>query len=471
MYDFLKPKLQNEDARRIEIILNILLFSVILLIAVAIFVSALRTIFFPNALNEKNNSISLVILLAEFGFFIFLYFLSRKGFIKTASGIFLLCLFLLATYMGYRWGIDLPVSMLAYAILIVMAGILISSHFAFISTMVIIVTMGGLGYMNQTGIVSPNRYWRGQQWGYVDVFITALIFFVIAVVSWLSNREIEKSLRRARKSEMELKKERDLLETTVEVRTREIKAIQAEKISQLYRFAEFGRLSSGVFHDLINPLTAISLTMEKLKSSNRQAILDRGEVVSPQVSEASEYVDKAVKATKKLEDLVIAVRKQLTRQENNTVFSLNEEIEYVIDVLSYKAQKAGVQIQFLPATTVTFFGDAIKFNQVALNLITNAIDAYEDIVMGTNKKKIIVVLEEKHNAIVFSVEDFGMGVLPEYIVKIFDPFFTTKAQGKGIGIGLSMTKHIIEKEFKGTISIKSNYGQGTMFSIIIPKNL
>ena len=331
--------------------------------------------------------------------------------------------------------------------------------------------MIAMGYAQYQKLIVVNQYWKQEVWRPTDMIVVSFIFALIAVISWLSNREIEKSLTRARKSEAELKKERDSLEITVETRTKELKEVQAEKISQLYRFAEFGRLSSGLFHDLINPLTAVSLNMEKLKQGG-QLIHDHpvsvaGDSERLSVSQAAEYVDKAVQAAGKLEDLVVSVRKQLARQENNAIFSLSEEIYHVIDVLSYKAKKAGVVIQYVPAHDAKTFGDAVKFNQVALNLIANAIDAYEDI--QSQGKIILVSLQEKNGNIIFSVKDSGMGIPKENMQKIFEPFFTTKTEGRGIGIGLSMTKRIVEKDFKGTISVESDYGKGTVFNVMMPE--
>ncbi len=359
-----------------------------------------------------------------------------------------------------------------YALIIVISGILISTRFAFLTAFVITIATVVIGYLQIHLILPTNSYWRADMVTMENIIMICLILFIIAVVSWLSNREIEKSLKRARKSEAELKKERDSLEITVEKRTKELKEVQAEKMAQLYRFAEFGRLSSGLFHDLINPLTAVSLNMEKLKSSNQQvrehieSFEKQTGVVS--VAEAAGYIDSAVHAAKKLEDMVIAVRKQLTRQENNILFSLTDEIIYVMDVLSHKAQKAGVKIQFLRKDDIRIFGDAIKFNQVALNLIANAIDAYEGISNKSERHNVLAQLGEENGAIVFSVKDFGIGIPEKNMQKIFEPFFTTKTEGRGIGIGLSMTKRIVEKDFGGSISLKSKIGEETIFTVKFP---
>jgi signal transduction histidine kinase len=320
--------------------------------------------------------------------------------------------------------------------------------------------------LHVAGDVPVDRTWTLEFWEAPDVFVAAIIFMIIAIVSWLANREIERSLLRARASEKELKYERDMLETRVEERTKELKEMQSEKIHQLSRFAEFGRLSTGLFHDLINPLNAVSLNMEKLKHGQEGECAAKG----TSVAGASEYVEKAVRASKKLEDLVAAVRRQLTRKEHEIAFVPKQEILDVIDLLAHKAQKACVEVRFSSETNMWMEGDAIKFNQIALNLVGNAVDAYTNIKKDLNnaKREVRIRLRENDDNVELSVQDFGVGISENCLKKIFEPFYTTKHDGKGIGIGLSMTKYIVEDDFHGSIVVKSSAGEGTEFVVLLP---
>jgi signal transduction histidine kinase len=444
------PLSQNEDEARREFILNVLLVAIISLCSVAFVVNLLK------GFMNLEVAMSAVIIFIPLSFFVSLYFLSRKGFLSSTSFIFLGVFFLLNSYTAFKYGVDIPAGLMVYALIIVMSGILISTRCAFYVTLITVTALSFLGYLQIYSILPLQSYWRKEILTMADVVLISVIFSIIATVSWLSNREIEKSLVRARKSEAELKKERDSLEVTVEKRTKQLKEVQADKMAQLYRFAEFGRLSAGVFHDLVNPLTAVSLNMEKVKTEYSK---------DSTASQAKTYVDRAVIAARKMEDFVVAVRKQLTREENSTYFSLNEEIGHVIDILSHKAQKAHVSLRFSAAQTITVFGDAAKFNQVILNLIANAIEAYFPADQDDSGRDVNVSLGKDEEMILLSIKDFGMGIAPENMEKIFEPFFTTKTQGQGIGIGLSLSKRIVEKDFGGAISVTSRVGEGTLFVI------
>lgn len=272
------PISHNEDESRREFILNVLLLAGLFLVFIGLVLSVIKYLFYPHIYGSP------AITLIHLSFFVVLYVLSRMGYVRFSSLLLVATFFLLAIFMGYRWGVDLEMELLTFAFTIIIAGILIHSRFAFWTASAVGTALVAINFLHRAHMVEVDRSWRtGELWN-LEVMIFPIFFFIIATVSWLSNREIEKSLARARRSEADLKKERDSLEITVEQRTRELKETQAEKMTQLYRFAEFGRLSSGLFHDLINPLTAVSLNIEKVKNAG----------------ETKQYVDKAIFAAKKM---------------------------------------------------------------------------------------------------------------------------------------------------------------------------
>ena len=462
------PVSRNEDTARREYILNILLLGAIGLLSIGVVIAAINRIFGDQITNEQN-SLPFIVLGTLIALFFALYSLSRKGFSVTASYIFVALFFALSAFMGYEWGVDVNASLLIYALVIVMSGVLVSTRFAFITTILCALTMWFVGAAQINGTISMNQYWRTQQWTQTDTVMTIVIFSIITLVAWLSNREIEKSLRRARRSERALKKERDLLEVKVEERTQELREAQAEKLQQVYRFAEFGRISSGLFHDLINPLNAVSLNLEKVaQSAHAEAddLAQRSKAMP--VSQAREYVDGAVRAAKRLEEMVVAVRSQLVSSGGQkAVFSLETTIKQVIEVLGHKARAAQVRLDFVPPQTdIELFGESVKCSQIFMNLIANAIDACAEVV-GRDRVVTIEIKAGDASAIA-RVCDTGAGIPAPLQENIFTPFFSTKA-GKGMGLGLSMVKEIVEKDFDGTIEFVSSQ-TGTTFTVMFPQH-
>ena len=200
-----------------------------------------------------------------------------------------------------------------------------------------------------------------------DSIMLAIIFNIIATISWISNREIEKSLLRAKNSEAELKNERDLLEINVRERTKELQQAQIEKMMQMHRFAEFGRLAGGLFHDLMNPLTAISLIFEnnKINYDNKSKI-----------KEMITNLGIAQKSRLRIDKLIASVRKQMSDQKISENFSLNREIDETIQILAYRARKNRVSMIFKARQKIKIVGNPVKFNQIVTNLVANSIDSY-----------------------------------------------------------------------------------------------
>ncbi|MDP1884297.1 MAG: HAMP domain-containing sensor histidine kinase [Candidatus Moranbacteria bacterium] len=450
------PVSSDEDKARREFIANILLLSSIFLIFAA---------FIANLIYQLGNtqpSLAAKFILIPFFLLVALYVLSRKGYFYYSSFLLLFTLFLFASAMGYYWGVDLEVELFIYVLVVVMSGILISARASFVAMCCVNAFLIITGFLHGTQTVIPDRSWRtAELWDFGEISMTSVIFLTIATVSWLSNREIEKSLRRARRSEAELRKERDSLEITVEKRTRELKEVQLAEMAHLYRFAEFGRLSAGLFHDLINPLNAVSLNMEKVKIRD---------CYKNEVDEAKNYLDKSIVAVRKMQDFVAAVRKQISHQaEDKSSIPLHEEIRQVVDILAHKALQNDIEIKFSFSSDINIFGNAIKFNQVAMNLVNNAIDAYSGFdgkFDAKNKtREVSITLDEEDGVVSLVVQDNGAGISENNMRRIFEPFFSTKNSNKGAGIGLSLVKRIVEEDFNGTISVESRENIGTKFTV------
>jgi two-component system C4-dicarboxylate transport sensor histidine kinase DctB len=353
---------------------------------------------------------------------------------------------LTATVLAYRWSIELPQAEVTYTLAIVMAGVLLGSQagltVAGITTLVIIT----LAYTQSYGIIRPNLNWIHTLSQAGDVVGFVVVFIVISLVSWLSNREIDRSLKRARASEAALIKERDNLEIAVVQRTQQLEQTQAERILELQRFAEFGRLTSGLLHDLVNPLTSASLSLELIDKEER-----------------THLVQQAQDNVQHLERYVEAARKQLQKESQVRSFDLTAETTQAASILARRAGLAKVVLD-LPKTTVRLHGDPVKFNQLVTNLIANAIDSYIEQDIPSTKRTVRVQAERSSGGVTLSVTDWGGGISPDVLPCIFKPFYSTK-HGRGTGIGLAMVKEIVEDDFSGSIKATSSARSGTRFIV------
>ncbi len=443
------PKSLDEDERRQEFILNVILLVGLLLLVVFDGLILWQSLVLQEMYKGMSFFLFSVLVLVVAG----MLALSRIGYFKFSSYIFVTLLFLLISFSAFKWGIDLPSVLMGYSLVVVTSSILIGTNFGFWLTCVAVIFIGILGIAEIKGDILPDIYWKHSVLGIDNLIEYTVMLFFLTVVSWLSNREIEKSLFRARGSEFELKLERDSLEVKVGERTRELREIQQLQLSQHSQFVELGRLAGGYVHDLANPLTVLSLSIEQLNAS--------------QFGPASEALNLAMDSCKRMEKLLVALRKQLKQQDNKEWFLVGPELKGSVRLLGSKAVHLGVNIRLdIPNKDLFIFGNITKFNQIASNLIANAIESYGEKGFGS-EKTVVVTLFEDVGFINLIVQDFGCGIPQENLKKIFEPMFTTKGHSS-LGMGLSTVSTIVENDFKGQVSVISVIGQGTKFSVLLP---
>lgn len=374
-----------------------------------------------------------------------------------ASVLFLLLYYTGTVYATYVWGADMPLGLLSYALFAAMATAMLGSGYGIVAALLSMLGIFFTGIREIANHIIPP--WEHVLISTQDLITDSVLIFLAAFLSWLSNKEIKHSLGRAQASEKALKIERDNLEITVDRRTQELKQAQLEKAADLYRFAEFGKLSAGVFHDLINPLTAISISMNSITAeASSEKLL---------ATEIKEALSIATHATKRIDTYITSVQKQLKHKTTKTLFSLVEEIENVLTITTYRARREHVTIEFIhPDEHTALYGDVVRFHHVMTNLISNAIDSYAGLEM--ENKRVCITITTNTSTHTIAVHDTGCGINAEQLSRIFDPFFTTKQNG--IGIGLAMVRTIIEEEFGGTITCISNSLDGTTFTITLPRN-
>lgn len=451
--NLVKSKSKYINIRRQEFILNIIITSSILFISIISFIYTYLYIYKVAIIKDSNKGEFPFVIFFVLLSFLLLYFLSRKGFSRFSAYILIFLYFVPTTYGLYKWGSDLPMGLLIYILLVTMAGILISTRFAFILFLTESITLITLTNLQINGIFKPISFWRNENITMSNAIEFSIVLGVILILTWLHNREMEKALRKARKSE------KLLLEIRVKERTEELKIVQEEKISQLYHFYEFGQLSAGIFHDLINKLAITSLGFEQLQD---------GEVIKRVPKDIEKIINRAIGTIDGLNKFVSSAQKQIKTESKLTLFFINNEIESCLSVMKFKFNKFHVKAVFDPyEKNLEIHGDEFKFNQILANLISNAIDAYKDIPETRVDRKVMITVSEEDKMLKITIQDWAIGISKENIKKIFTSFFTTK---ETMGLGLYTAKKNIEKYFHGSITVESELNKGSIFTIKIPLN-
>jgi signal transduction histidine kinase len=454
-HGLIEPRSAGEDDRRREYILNIVLVGSI---AMLLLLDAV-VLYYAISWGPQDHGVSFAAFSMIPAFFVFLLALSRHGRFVSSSYLLIAAYFLSESYAVIRWTADMPPALLGYALTIMLASILVDTRFGFVVTGVVGAFLISIHYLQLHAVIASDASWK-QNASVSDALVFAALLFLIMTVAWLSNREIERSLFRARKSERELQHERDFLEVKVEERTQELRQAQFEKIEQVNQFAKFGQLASGLFHDMLNIMNTLSVKID-VQTHDEQT----GKVAAEPPSESVSAT------TKQIRQFMQAIRKQLNRQESSETFSVKESIEQVIQLLSYKANRESVRVLFAreEAPDIAQFGNPFRFHQVMFNLVLNAIESHESVPHDPERaRSVTICIDKKNDDAIIRIEDRGCGIDESARKKIFDPFFSTKTEPRGMGIGLSSTKKIIEEDFHGIITVTDNGGNGSVFTVTFP---
>jgi C4-dicarboxylate-specific signal transduction histidine kinase len=250
----------------------------------------------------------------------------------------------------------------------------------------------------------------------------------------------------------------DLRETTAEMQRREQELREKqEQLVQAGKLATLGELTTGVAHELNNPLNNIGLFVGNAMDLIELGVSDKRRVVR----ELQNAALQVRKATEIISHLRTFGRAAPVRREP---VALKQVIERALDLVREQLRLREIDVAVEPGLEgACVIGSPIQLEQVFINLLTNARDA----LAGSARKAIRISGSVGPAGVQIAFADTGTGIPPGLERRIFDPFFTTKEVGKGTGLGLSITYGIL-KEHGGTISVLSPPGEGATFVIHLP---
>jgi PAS domain S-box-containing protein len=271
-------------------------------------------------------------------------------------------------------------------------------------------------------------------------------------------------------------------DTTIVVHDmREIKKLEEEsqriqlKMLAASKMATLGEISTGIAHEINQPLTFISSFIQGILIDSKHGELPLEEILKD-AQVAYRQVQRIVNIIQHLRtfgrrDDIVMRPVRLDEVLSNTLLLLGERIRLSSIDLAAEVEK----------TPCTVMGNANQLEQVFINLLQNSIDAICEkndrmteaapALCPPNGKKGFINVNIRHceggRFVQVSFSDNASGIQKEHLDKIFEPFFTTKEVGRGTGLGLSIAYGII-REHNGAISCESSPGEGSTFTITIP---
>jgi PAS domain S-box-containing protein len=263
-------------------------------------------------------------------------------------------------------------------------------------------------------------------------------------------------ISRRRAIEDQLHRHEEHLEELIEERTQELHQVQVEKervmeqLIQADKIATIGTLVSGIGHEINNPLYVVLGLAEAIGEETDTSL-------------RQEYSTQIIKHCKQISETVknLSAYAQPSSKHDLQLVDLNESVTSAVQVAKRSLQTEDIEIRQDIGLVPRILAKSEEIQQLLVNIIRNGIQA--------SGKKGLVEIEGHHRGewVEVNIRDTGTGIQAGMEKKIFDPFFTTKGPDEGEGLGLYIVQQIVTK-YGGTISLNSESGTGTTFSIKFP---
>ena len=296
----------------------------------------------------------------------------------------------------------------------------------------------------------------------VSFLVSIVIIAVLLIISKRIKRIIEFYSNSLNESNLELQELNHDLEDKVKTQVNDIRQKDL-MLNQQSKLAAMGEMLGNIAHQWRQPLSAISIVASGLKVKNSM------EGVSPKQLDSD--LGNIVETTKVLSNTIDDFSNFYSNKKELSQFNLKDTVSQVLNLVLPNLKSNEIEIiNDVDKVFVSSYKNELI--QALLNIINNSKDALIDV---DSKRYIFITIKEVRGSAVIEILDNGGGIKKKVIERVFEPYFTTKFKSQGTGIGLYMTKNIVENSLGGTIEVfnkkfnmENQKYRGAIFKITIP---
>jgi len=300
---------------------------------------------------------------------------------------------------------------------------------------------------------------------YIDITSSIFIFLLFSlfanVLAIILGKQIDKFFKEYNTKILEKTNELERLNKTLERRVFlevQKRAEQERLLIEKSKFIALGEMISNIAHQWRQPLSGLSAIIMNIKFRYSMGKLDETTMIekSKEAERLLDYMSNTI------EDFRNFFKPEKEKKE----FNLNESLDSVLGIIGKTIKNQNIELNLNMEKDILIFGYKNELEQVLLNILSNAKEA----LIETKRKNPYIGIRAKKekNRYSICIDDNGGGINIKPIEKIFEPYISTKANANGTGIGLYMSKIIIEKNMNGRLKVQ-NTRYGARFSIILPK--
>jgi len=304
-------------------------------------------------------------------------------------------------------------------------------------------------------IASHEKEMIPKQFGNTQILVFIMTLLVMLLSLWFSLL-ITKNFQRIlnslsdtiEKRNSENEKMQQLLEKKVDEAV--VKAREKDQIMyQHARLAAMGEMIGNIAHQWRQPLNALTLLIQSFGTKSLSGKLDQTFI--------DKQVDEGMRLAVSMSDTIEDFRNFFSPSKEKEHFDVSKSIHDTLEMSSFFCQDENIDIEVICDEDIKIYGYSNEFSQVILNFINNARDNFKHKDIHENKKILIEIKKIKSDTPSVNIyfADNGGGIEEHIIDRVFEPYFTTKHKASGTGIGLYMSKQIIEAQMNGEVSVKN----------------
>ncbi len=278
-----------------------------------------------------------------------------------------------------------------------------------------------------------------------------IVSYIFRVKSFKFQDSLKKSKERIEKNYFEIKELNYLLQDKIDD-AMEKNLKQFKLLEQQSKMAQMGEMIGAIAHQWRQPLNVVMASIQNLRFDYKDGLLEDEKYIK-------EYINKNKETIQFMSKTIDDFRNFFRIDKEKREFMVKEATKSVVDMLSIQLKDNHIDIS-LYGDEFEYFGFESEYQQVVMNIVNNAKDVL--IEKNIDNPAINININIKDNKII--IEDNAGGISKDVIDRIFEPYFTTKEQGKGTGMGLYISKMIIENNMSGRLSV-NNGDNGAIFEI------